>query len=56
MSGQAAGATLMLYDGNPFVEDGRILWNYALAERITHFGTSAIYIETLAKSPLRPTT
>jgi acetoacetyl-CoA synthetase len=54
VSGLAAGATLMLYDGNPFVDDGRILWDYAEAERFTHFGTSAKYIETLAKSSLRP--
>ncbi|NMG74469.1 acetoacetate--CoA ligase [Aromatoleum diolicum] len=54
VSGLAAGATLMLYDGNPFVDEGRILWDYAQAERISHFGTSAKYIETLAKSGLRP--
>ena len=54
VSGLAVGATLMLYDGNPFVDDGRALWDYAQAEGITHFGTSAKYIETLAKSPLRP--
>lgn len=54
VSGLAAGATLMLYDGNPFVNEGRILWDYAQEERITHFGTSAKYIETLAKSGLRP--
>ncbi|BAL25569.1 acetoacetate--CoA ligase [Azoarcus sp. KH32C] len=54
VSGLAAGATLMLYDGNPFVDDGRVLWDYAEKERITHFGTSAKYIETLGKSELRP--
>jgi acetoacetyl-CoA synthetase len=54
VSGLAAGASLMLYDGNPFVDGGRILWEFAQTERFTHFGTSAKYIETLAKSPLRP--
>jgi len=54
VSGLAAGATLLLYDGNPFVDEGRILWDFAQAERMTHFGTSAKYIETLAKSALRP--
>ena len=58
VSGLATGATLMLYDGNPFVggggNEGRILWDYAQDERVTHFGTSAKYIETLAKSGLRP--
>ncbi len=54
MSGLAAGATLLLYDGNPFVDEGRILWDYAQAERMSHFGTSAKYIETLDKSGLQP--
>ena len=54
VSGLASGATLMLYDGNPFVDDGRILWDYAEDERFTHFGTSAKYIEGLAKGGLRP--
>jgi acetoacetyl-CoA synthetase len=54
VSGLASGATLMLYDGNPFVDAGRILWDFAERERITHFGTSAKYLETLAKTELRP--
>jgi acyl-coenzyme A synthetase/AMP-(fatty) acid ligase len=37
----ASGATLMLYDGNPVVDDGNILWDFADQEGITHFGTSA---------------
>ena len=54
VTGLASDATLMLYDGNPFVADGRILWDYAVAERITHFGTSAKYLDALAKSGLKP--
>ena len=54
VSGLASGATLMLYDGNPFVSSGRILWDYAGAERISHFGTSAKYLDALAKSGFRP--
>ena len=54
VSGLASGATLLLYDGNPFVRDGRILFDYAQAERMTHFGTSAKYIDALAKSGLVP--
>jgi acetoacetyl-CoA synthetase len=49
VSGLASGATLMLYDGSPFVQRGRVLWEYAEAERITHFGTSAKYIDALKK-------
>ena len=53
-SGLASGATLLLYDGSPFIEDGRILWDLAQAERITHFGTSAKYIDALKKTGLAP--
>jgi acetoacetyl-CoA synthetase len=48
-SGLAAGATLLLYDGAPYIRGGRVLWDYAEAERITHFGTSAKYIDALKK-------
>jgi acetoacetyl-CoA synthetase len=53
-SGLAAGATLLLYDGSPFVHHGRILWDYAETEGMTHFGTSAKYIDALAKTDLKP--
>src|SRR5262245_52301624 len=47
ISGLAAGATLMLYDGSPFHPSGDILWDFAEAEGATHFGTSAKYIDAL---------
>jgi acetoacetyl-CoA synthetase len=53
-SGLAAGATLLLFDGSPFVGDGRILFDYADAEGMTHFGTSAKYLDALAKTGLKP--
>ncbi len=53
-SGLASGAALMLYDGSPFVQRGRILWDFAQAERVTHFGTSAKYIDALKKVALVP--
>ena len=53
-SGLASGASLILFDGNPLAERGRILWRYAEAARITHFGTSAKYIDTLAKEGIQP--
>ncbi len=49
VSGLACGAALMLYDGSPFVQRGRVLWEYAEDERFTHFGTSAKYIDALKK-------
>jgi acetoacetyl-CoA synthetase len=54
VSGLASGATLLLYDGSPFHPSGAILWDYAEAERITHFGTSAKYIDALKKAGLAP--
>jgi len=54
VSGLAAGATLLLYDGSPNVNRGRILWEYAEAERMTHFGTSARFIDAQRKIALVP--
>ena len=54
VSGLAAGATLLLYDGSPFASDGDILFDFADAEQMTHFGTSAKYIDHLAKLGKRP--
>ena len=54
VSGLASGATLMLYDGSPFSPDGNILFNYADEEAITHFGTSAKYIDAVNKAGLSP--
>ena len=54
VSGLAAGATLLLYDGSPFVGRGAILFDFADAERMTHFGTSAKFIDAIAKAGLEP--
>ena len=54
VSGLAAGATLMLYDGSPFLAKGDVLWDYAAEEKISVFGTSAKYIDALAKLGLEP--
>jgi acetoacetyl-CoA synthetase len=53
-SGLASGATLLLYDGSPFIENGRILFDYADAEQATHFGTSAKFIDAIAKAGVDP--
>ncbi|MBY0270700.1 MAG: acetoacetate--CoA ligase [Burkholderiales bacterium] len=50
----AAGATLLLYDGSPFIAKGTVLWDYAAQEKMTVFGTSAKYIDALAKLGLAP--
>ncbi len=59
VSALASGATLLLYDGSPFVKGadgkaGSILFDYADAEGMTHFGTSAKFIDAIAKAELQP--
>ena len=54
VSGLAAGATLLLYDGSPFHPSGQVLFDYADAEAMTIFGTSAKYIDAVKKSGLVP--
>jgi acetoacetyl-CoA synthetase len=51
-SGLAVGATLLLFDGSPFADRGRVILDYAEAERMTHFGTSAKYLDALKKLDL----
>ncbi|WP_448205008.1 acetoacetate--CoA ligase [Azospirillum sp. sgz302134] len=54
VSGLASGTTLLLYDGSPFAPTGNILFDYADAERMTLFGTSAKFIQQVEKSGLEP--
>jgi acetoacetyl-CoA synthetase len=54
VSGLARGATLLLFDGSPFHPDPGVLFDFAEAERMTHFGTSAKFIDAAAKAGLRP--
>jgi acetoacetyl-CoA synthetase len=54
VSGLASNATLLLYDGAPFIDRGRILWELAEQERMTQFGTSAKYIDAVKKAGLVP--
>ena len=56
VSGLAAQATLLLYDGSPFYPDGNILFDYADAENMTIFGTSAKFIDAVNKAGLEPRT
>ena len=54
VSGLARGATLLLFDGSPFHPGPEVLFDYASQERMTHFGTSAKYIDSLRKAEFRP--
>ena len=53
VSGLARGATLLLYDGSPFHPGPEVLFDYASEEGMTHFGTSAKYIDSLRKAEFR---
>ena len=50
----SVGATLVLYDGNPFHPGPEALWKMAQDEKITIFGTSAGYIEALKNAGVKP--
>ena len=50
----ASQATLILYDGSPFYPDGNAMFDYADAEKMTLFGTSAKFIDAAIKAELEP--
>jgi acetoacetyl-CoA synthetase len=50
----ALGSTIVLYDGAPLIRNRPILWDMAVAERITIFGTSAKWLALAEKEGLRP--
>jgi len=54
VSGLASEATLLLYDGSPFHPDGNVLFDLAESTRMKIFGTSAKFIDTLAKTEIEP--
>ncbi|MEK9927531.1 MAG: acetoacetate--CoA ligase [Halieaceae bacterium] len=54
VSGLASGATLVLYDGSPFADQGRLLLDAIDREKITIFGTSAKFISALEKADSKP--
>jgi len=53
-SSLSVGATLVLFDGNPFHPDNGALWQMAQDEKITIFGTSAGYIAALQNAGVKP--
>ncbi len=54
VSALASEATIILYEGSPFARNGGMLFDLIDHERITHFGVSAKYLDTVAKLGLRP--
>ncbi len=53
-TGLASGASLILYDGSPTYPHYSVLFDIADEVGITHFGTSAKYIDSIAKQGLNP--
>ncbi|MBI2934018.1 MAG: acetoacetate--CoA ligase [Chloroflexi bacterium] len=54
LSSLGAGATVVLYDGNPTYPDTGAMWKLVQDEKITIFGTSASYLNFLRSEALRP--
>ena len=54
VSSLGARATILLYDGSPLIQNGRILFDYADAAHANIFGTSAKFIDGAAKAGLKP--
>ena len=54
VSALASGVTLLLYDGSPAYPDAAALFDFAQTTGMTHFGTSAKYIDVIRKAGLRP--
>ena len=54
ISGLACGATIVCYDGNPFKPTVKRLWQMVEDYRITVFGTSAKYIQSLEEMDFHP--
>ncbi len=50
----ALGATVLLFDGNPFHPDPGAIFRLAEKERMAVFGTSARYIAAVEKAGLKP--
>lgn len=54
VSALGCNATLVLFDGSPFYPDGNILADIVASEAVTHFGTSAKYIDACSKADFTP--
>ena len=50
----ASGSTLLLYDGSPFYPSETAMFDLAVEEGMTIFGTSAKYIDAVKKTGWRP--
>lgn len=56
VSALASGAALVLYEGSPTYPNLEALPDVVAAEQVTHFGTSAKYLDSCAKQHVKPVT
>ncbi|SOC14288.1 acetoacetyl-CoA synthetase [Alloalcanivorax xenomutans] len=54
VGGLQSGATLVLYDGNPAYPDASRLFDLIDTEGVTHFGTSAKFVQAVEKAGIEP--
>ena len=54
VSNLAIGAAIVLYDGSPFEPNANAMWDMVDELGITHFGTSAKYIDACKQKELSP--
>ncbi|KAI8811564.1 hypothetical protein BJ742DRAFT_796433 [Cladochytrium replicatum] len=54
VSGLLVGSTIVLYDGSPFKPTPYRLWEVAEQHKVTLFGTSAKYIQSLQEGSIEP--
>jgi len=54
VSSLAVGASIVLYDGNPFHPDAGVMFQLIQDEKVTVFGCSASYITALRSQGIRP--
>jgi acetoacetyl-CoA synthetase len=48
------GCSIVQYDGNPAYPDMKTLWRIAEAAKVTSFGTSPTFVQTLTQHKVRP--
>jgi len=53
-SALAVGATVVLYDGNPFYPDASAMFNLIDSEQVNVFGTSAKFIDACGNAQINP--
>lgn len=56
VSSLLCGASLVLYDGSPFMRNGNIQFDLIQENKCTHMGTSPKFLEAAAKAELSPAT